>query len=347
MLSTTDAIEVSVIVPCYNAEETLARCLAALGKQDFSGYEVIIVDNGSTDQSVAIVKQWQEDGIMPLKLVHEKTRGAAAARNRGVAEARGSWLAFTDSDCEPDQSWLSFGFDLIKQQKPVAMAGPAWGTMEGDSSAKLMGLLSLSVGMDEHWVAQGGPEGGRGFASANLWLKKTLFEALSGFDVNLDRSGEDVDLCNRLYLLHERILYHPKLGVRHIHQSGIKNMFQKMVSYGHAHAMLLQKFGQPGLQMDFTSKVLMLPSMYISLHLRPADKKLLLLLLFTVVYWPMGMLVPLYIFYMARFLKKKAAGVGHTLSWLQAYWMGCLLLVKSLGMTVGRIAGSSKHVWAL
>ncbi len=347
MLSAKHGIDISVVVPCYNAAATLVRCLTALAEQDFTAYEVIIVDNGSTDQSVAMVEQWQQHCDMPLKLVHEKTRGAAAARNRGVAEAKGSWIAFTDSDCEPGKNWLSSGFDFIQAQKPVAMAGPAWGTMEGDSSAKLMGLLSLSVGMEEHWVDHGGPEGGRGFASANLWLQKDLFHALSGFDVCLDSSGEDVDLCNRIYLHHEKILYHPALSVRHIHQSGIRNMFQKMISYGRAHARLLEKFGQPGLQTDLKPQVLPLVSMYISIHLRPADKKLLFLLLLSLVYWPVVILVPLYIFHMARFLKKKAAGVDHVLGWMQAYWMGCLLIVKSLGMTVGRIAGSSKHAWAL
>jgi len=340
-------VKISIIIPCYNASATLERCLTAVMHQEFDSYEVVVVDNGSSDGSIELVEGWKSHSMIPLKLIHEPVRGAAAARNRGVAEAKGEWLAFTDADCVPDVCWLHTGALLMESSNAAALAGPAWGTMEGDTSAKVMGLMTLSVGMSEHWGSDPGPEGMHGFAAANLWVRSSVFKALAGFNASLDVSGEDVDFCSRLYRSKEKILYSPSLKINHIHQSGIANMFWKMVSYGRAHATLLERYGQPGLHTDLSQKVLPLGSMYFSIQFRPADKKMMLLLLISLLWWPAIAAVPLYILYIARFFRQRAVDIGHYVGWLHACWMGCLLIVKSAGMTVGRVAGSRKCAWTL
>ena len=95
--------EISVIVPVYNRRALLSRALASVAAQTFRDFEVIVVDDGSTDSPCDAVAACR---IENLRLVrHDKNRGAAAARNSGIAAARGEWIAFLDSDdtWEPDK----------------------------------------------------------------------------------------------------------------------------------------------------------------------------------------------------------------------------------------------------
>jgi GT2 family glycosyltransferase len=96
----------SVIVVCFNSQDTLARCLAHLFDQDHPNYEVIVVDDGSTDGTAAVAEAASSEG--PLKLVRAKrNRGCPAARNLGLREARGEIVAFVDADGFAAPDWLS------------------------------------------------------------------------------------------------------------------------------------------------------------------------------------------------------------------------------------------------
>ncbi len=95
--------EISVIVPVHNAGATLGNCLDALLSQDLpaASYEIIVVDNRSTDNSVAIARRYDK-----LRILSENQRSAYKARNRGIRAAAGKLIAFTDADCVPEKSWL-------------------------------------------------------------------------------------------------------------------------------------------------------------------------------------------------------------------------------------------------
>lgn len=93
----------SIIVPVYNTSRSLPRCIDALKSLDYpkEDYEILMIDNNSTDNSAAILA-----AAKGIRAMHELKQGSYAARNRALREARGSLLAFTDSDCLPDPSWL-------------------------------------------------------------------------------------------------------------------------------------------------------------------------------------------------------------------------------------------------
>ena len=95
--------EISVIVPFYNAERYIQDCIAGLLTQDYpaAAYEIIMVDNNSTDASAEMVREYPR-----ITLLSETKQGAYAARNRGLTRAGGAIVAFTDADCVPDQDWL-------------------------------------------------------------------------------------------------------------------------------------------------------------------------------------------------------------------------------------------------
>jgi len=96
-------IKVSVVVPAFQACNTIAACLQALAEQDFAyPYEIIVVDDGSNDNTAEIASAFCDHVIE-----HEEKNGAAAARNSGIYAARGEIVCFTDADCAPAKTWMS------------------------------------------------------------------------------------------------------------------------------------------------------------------------------------------------------------------------------------------------
>ena len=93
----------SVVIPVYNGAHTLEACLQSLAQQSMKPheFEVIVVDDGSTDESAAIARRFG------VNVITQKNGGAPAARNTGIRAARGTWVAFTDSDCVCSRTWLA------------------------------------------------------------------------------------------------------------------------------------------------------------------------------------------------------------------------------------------------
>ena len=112
----------SVVIPTYNRPQQLDRCLAALAKQDYpqDSYRVVVVDDGSRQPLHDIVNAYTDQ--MTVTLIVQENAGPAAARNKGVQNATGDYIAFTDDDCMPDAHWLR-EFAKTLQSHPDAMVG--------------------------------------------------------------------------------------------------------------------------------------------------------------------------------------------------------------------------------
>lgn len=90
--------EVSVIIPVYNVEEYILECLKSLEKQTFKNFEIILVDDGTTDSSIQIAEDYLSESIMSYKIIHQKNKGLPAARNTGIKNAKGKYICYLDSD---------------------------------------------------------------------------------------------------------------------------------------------------------------------------------------------------------------------------------------------------------
>ena len=115
-------MNISIIVPIYNSEKFLSSFFEALLENTFfSGDEVLLIDNGSTDDSYNICKKYSDNNAVFKLLTYTEKAGSYAARNYGVKQANGDVLVFTDSDTEPCKEWLSAIRSII--QRKIVIAG--------------------------------------------------------------------------------------------------------------------------------------------------------------------------------------------------------------------------------
>ena len=210
---------ISVIVPNWNGASYLVGCLQSLRSQSYSSFEVLVVDNGSTDGSDRMVaERFPEFHLVPL----ESNRGFAAAVNEGIRRAAGDLIALLNNDAEAEQGWLSAlaeasvlhpeaGFFACKillydRRDVIHSAGDLYSK---DGVPGNRGVWQKDMGQfdQEEYVL-----GACGAASA--W-RRSLFDDVGLFDESLFIYCEDVDLSLRAQLRGHRCLYLPGARVYH------------------------------------------------------------------------------------------------------------------------------------
>lgn len=229
-------IEVSIVVPVYNGERTIDRCIKSLLQLDYpkEKYEIIIVNNNSTDNTVKIVKEY------PVKLLHEKKQSSYAARNLGITHAKGDIIAFTDADCMADKDWLKY---LIRNFKDaVGSAGGALraynpkGVIEHYAYENCLAFPAFFREFHKNYCAFKYPF----IATANALYQKEILEEVGLFDDSFTSSG-DVDLAWRIILKGYKIVYDPKAIIYHKQRTTLIGLFKQFFKYGEGHAKLFKK----------------------------------------------------------------------------------------------------------
>jgi GT2 family glycosyltransferase len=173
---------VSVIVPIYNDEAGLAKLLAALDAQHYRPFECILIDNGSTRPLRA-----PSDLTFDIRVIQHDLGGGFAARNRGIREARGSILAFTDADCMPAPSWLANAVARLRSAETLALVGGKIEVVsEGPTPASAYEWHSLVHDLDQaRYLASW-----HFAATANLVVRREVFAAVGEFDDTLMSGGD-------------------------------------------------------------------------------------------------------------------------------------------------------------
>lgn len=115
--------EISIVVPVYNVEKYLGKCLDSLLKQTFSDFEILLIDDGSTDRSLKICEKYAEKDSR-IRVIHQKNQGLSAARNTGIENASGKYIGFIDSDDYIDEDMYEYLYEQITNQKAdIAVCG--------------------------------------------------------------------------------------------------------------------------------------------------------------------------------------------------------------------------------
>ena len=113
-------MKISLIIPAYNEEKYIKDCLLSIQKHGEGLFEVIVINNASTDATASIVKEFKN-----IKLVNENKKGLPFARNRGLAEANGEIVAFIDADTKIPKGWVKkIEKAFKKNDKLVSISGP-------------------------------------------------------------------------------------------------------------------------------------------------------------------------------------------------------------------------------
>jgi glycosyltransferase involved in cell wall biosynthesis len=222
---------ISVVVCAYNSETTLPTCLTGLRELEYSNYEVIVVNDGSTDRSAEIASDYG------FRLIDTENRGLASARNAGLEAATGEIVAYMDSDARPDPQWLSHLAISFMRSQHVGIGGPNI-PPEGD------GQLAECVGQ-----APGGPTHvllsdrlAEHIPGCNMAFRKESLDAIGGFDPQFRIAGDDVDICWQLQNQGGTIGYSAGAVVWHHRRNSIKAYAKQQYEYGKAEALLERKW---------------------------------------------------------------------------------------------------------
>ncbi len=218
-------IDLSVVIPFYNAAETLQRCLNAIEQQNFprDRYEIIAIDNNSSDQSADIVRRFPR-----VTLLKESVQGAYAARNRGVNRARGRILVFTDPDCVPRPDWLASIAKRLEVPDTEVLIG---GYIPPQHSNALRLLVLYENTKDEFVFDTGIPELYYGHTN-NMAVKRLTFERFGPFIER--RRGADTIFVRQVVgkMPCNAVRYDASALVEHLEVDNIATYYHKMATYG-------------------------------------------------------------------------------------------------------------------
>ena len=220
-------VAVSVVIPTRNRAEKLARCLAALARQTLSpaAFDVIVVDDGS---EVPVDRAIGNGLPMSVKVLRVPHGGPAAARNRGVEQAAGEVVAFTDDDCEPEPGWLAALLAALASGTAPGAGGRVVNALPRNRYAEASQLLVSFL--CEYY---NGPGGACFFTSNNLAFSREAFETAGGFDERYQyAAGEDRELCDRFASRHTPLAYAADAVVRHSHDLSGPGFLRQHFTYG-------------------------------------------------------------------------------------------------------------------
>src|SRR5262245_39046291 len=221
---------ISVVVCSYNGAPTIRDCFEGLLKLEYPNFEVIVVDDGSTDATAAIAREYD------FRLISTGNRGLSNARNTGLQAATGEIVAYIDDDASPDPHWLTY-LAATFQSTHAGVGGPNIAP-PGD------GIVADCVAN-----APGGPihvllsdTEAEHIPGCNMAFRRAALTAIGGFDPQFRTAGDDVDVCWRLRDRGWTLGFSPGAMVWHHRRNRVRGYWRQQRGYGEAEALLERKW---------------------------------------------------------------------------------------------------------
>ena len=234
---------VSVIIVNYNGKALLEKCLESLSKVNYENFEIIVVDNNSTDGSIELVTK-NYPSIILLKL--NSNKGFAEPNNIGAKIANGKYLLFLNNDTIVTPNFISEMVQVIENDKKIAICQSLLLKPDEsvDSSGDFIDHLGVVYNSTKKTDEIREISSARG---ASMLIRKDVFDILEGFDEKFYVSFEDVDLGWRTWMIGYKVILTPKSVVYHVGGQTIKSKKPEIAFHGFKNqlAMKITNFEPP------------------------------------------------------------------------------------------------------
>ncbi len=233
---------VTVVVPAYNCENTIAETIQGILTQTYLPESIIIVDDGSTDQTARKIKSFEK-----ITYVYQENAGPAAARNRGAKAATTDLIFFTDSDCVPQKDWIEKA-EKHFSDATIAVVMGSYGIVNKNS------ILARCIHREivfrhQHLM----PNYPKAFGSYNVAIRRHTFELVGGFDQTYRRaSGEDNELSYRILQKGYRIFFAKEALVDHYFPTGVMHYLKEQYRHGYWRVKMYKRYPAMTVGDDYT-----------------------------------------------------------------------------------------------
>ncbi len=229
-------MELSVIIPCFNGAETIAVQLEALARQDWSEpWEVVVSDNGSTDNSMEIVEQYR-NRLAGLRIVDASDkRGQAHAKNVGARNALGESLVFCDADDEVAPGWVSAmgsalsKYDFVACRMDTEKLNPSW-VLKSRGNSQASGVPRYDY--PPYLPHAGG---------STIGVKRSIHESVGGFDESM-LLLEDTDYCWRIQLENIELRFVPDALIHVRFKTSLKDIYRQASRWGEYNVKIYKRY---------------------------------------------------------------------------------------------------------
>jgi len=234
--------KVSVIIPTFNRCQELHLCLQSLALQTLApaDFEILIIDDGSTDATAQVVQDFQRQTEIAVRYFVQPNQGPAVARNLGIREAVSPLIAFTDDDCRPDPRWLEELLADLPDDPRCAGVGGQIVRLRDTWTGRYLDF----IGMIKHPVKNAKT---LFLVTANALFRKSVLDEVGGFEKQLYYAGEDRDLSERIISRGYWVASTDRAVIRHDHRDTLKGIYATYVKYGTGEAESARLGRKPGI----------------------------------------------------------------------------------------------------
>ena len=222
---------ITVVVCTYNGSRVIRDCLEGLALLDYPSFEVIVVDDGSTDGTADIALQYD------VRLIRTENRGLSSARNTGLEAATGEIVAYIDDDAYPDPQWLKYLALTFGATQHAGVGGP---NIAPADDGPIATCVANAPGGPVHVLLS--DREAEHIPGCNMAFRKTCLEAIGGFDPQFRVAGDDVDICWQLMEGGWSLGFQPAAMVWHHRRNSVRAYWKQQRGYGKAEALLKNKW---------------------------------------------------------------------------------------------------------